>query len=241
MCDMIRIFGEEISCGERVQSTKALWTWNVKGVADGITFDKGRSYKGWTKHGFPIKACQYDALNTDKTPGAQALGGWIPLKEDELVTCIYRKTGDDTGEFLILVYPTDNPGLGIKKTPGITRIPKPTYDLVIETAHISYKGPGKHIDCTAKAKSIFAPQWDMVYGIKKGSMTEKEYTERYHALMLASYKKYKELWLKAIREEHIVLKCYCKVGDFCHRPLLATYIRKVAEANGLTVHVKGEV
>jgi uncharacterized protein YeaO (DUF488 family) len=77
------------------------------------------------------------------------------------------------------------------------------------------------------------PGWELVNGIKAGSITQEEYTERYKE-KLASLSK-DVIWeqLKSISETNgcrdLVLLCYEKVGDFCHRHLVADWLGGVEE------------
>lgn len=77
------------------------------------------------------------------------------------------------------------------------------------------------------------PGWELVNGIKTGSITQEEYTERYKE-KLASLSK-DAIWeqLKSISEANgcrdLVLLCYEKVGDFCHRHLVADWLGDVDE------------
>ena len=90
-----------------------------------------------------------------------------------------------------------------------------------------YHGPNK-LDITVKSGvKIFAPTWDMVLGYKNGTITKEEYIEKYMQMMRESYKRYKRAWTTLLNGDRVVLCCYCKPGDFCHRLLLAEILEKL--------------
>lgn len=94
------------------------------------------------------------------------------------------------------------------------------------------------LDITVKSgEKIFAPTWDMVMGYKKGTLTKTGYTEMYQEMMRESYRVNKTRWENLIRgaieaQRPVILCCYCRAGDFCHRYLLREYLIKVAESMG---------
>lgn len=102
------------------------------------------------------------------------------------------------------------------------------------------KNPDK-LDITVKTGSlIFQPTWEMVLGFKNGSWTEDQYTRQYLALMRKKWRTYREVWNLLLRQERIVLCCYCKPGAFCHRLLLADMLVKCgAEYKGEIQNTKG--
>lgn len=98
----------------------------------------------------------------------------------------------------------------------------------IYTAQIRYSGPDR-VDTTVKSgDKVFAPTWDMVMGHKNGTISDEEYIKKYVSLMRESLKKNKARWLEIMNMERVVLCCYCRKGNFCHRVLLA----KMFEKNG---------
>ena len=106
-------------------------------------------------------------------------------------------------------------------------------DITIAGAKMAYGygGIGKH----------FAPTWEMVMGEKKGLITQDEYTDLYHTLMLDHYARHPEIWLELLNRKRVVLKCFCKSGNFCHRILLAEYLMKVAAHHGIPFQYAGEL
>ncbi len=105
--------------------------------------------------------------------------------------------------------------------------------LKIWTAQM-YKTKGKDwptLDITVKNQDpfgkAFAPTWSMVMDIKKGIITEEEYTDLYHKRMLHSYDANRTLWEDLLNRDEVVLICFCKAGAFCHRHLLTQYLVKL--------------
>jgi hypothetical protein len=85
----------------------------------------------------------------------------------------------------------------------------------------------KYLDVTiGSGDKVFAPNWDMVRGVKGGTLSEEEYSVMYTNLMRNSYRVNRARWDRILALEEIVLGCYCKVGDFCHRHLLAYMLVK---------------
>ena len=80
---------------------------------------------------------------------------------------------------------------------------------------------------------ILVPGWDLVMGIKEGRITQEQYTERYLSKLAGINKE--EVWkgLNKISAQNgnrdIVLLCYEKRGDFCHRHLVADWLGGVEE------------
>jgi hypothetical protein len=67
-------------------------------------------------------------------------------------------------------------------------------------------------------KSLF-PTWDLVNGIHDGSMNREEYEVKYRQILNKLdaneiYEKYKDS----------VLLCWEKIGEFCHRRIVAEWI-----------------
>jgi len=98
------------------------------------------------------------------------------------------------------------------------------------------------IDTTVKSGDpVFAPNWTIVQGVKANMITEQEYTERYLDLMRSSFKQNRPRWLTLCSMEQVAIACYCPVGVFCHRHLLANMIEKVCSAHGLPFQAMGEL
>ncbi|MBN22764.1 MAG: hypothetical protein CL678_15875 [Bdellovibrionaceae bacterium] len=90
------------------------------------------------------------------------------------------------------------------------------------------------VDTTVKSGAKFlAPTWDMVMGVKDGSLTEEQYTVQYYAMMRESYRRNKEQFLALLGKPAVALGCYCKPGDFCHRLLLIDILKRIAIVNDI--------
>ena len=106
--------------------------------------------------------------------------------------------------------------------------------MIIRTAQYHYRGPDR-LDITVKSKdplgSKFAPTWDMVRTCKTTNTTEAtegNYLRDYYKILEhAPFSKLKDLG------EQITLVCYCPVGAFCHRIVLASVIE--SRGHGLFV------
>ena len=99
--------------------------------------------------------------------------------------------------------------------------------LKVYTSRISYRGKDRWDITVQTGSKIFAPSWDLVMGIKKGQITEKQYTDAYLLMMKESYKKNRKEWDDLLAKDRIVLVCYCPAGAFCHRYLLANILVKL--------------
>lgn len=84
------------------------------------------------------------------------------------------------------------------------------------------------IDTTVKLSSgtarAFAPTWDMVIGIKGGSLSEEAYTQLYKGI-LACIPREVWRWLHTQGEQtgEVTVLCFCPNGKFCHTLLLMDY------------------
>jgi len=101
---------------------------------------------------------------------------------------------------------------------------------MLYTSTIRYKGPGKILDITVKNKHpfgyAFAPTWSMVMDYKKYK-DEESYITLYNAILRLSNTKSKlEQLSKMCHEQDVVLVCFCRAENFCHRFLLAQHLVK---------------
>ena len=107
--------------------------------------------------------------------------------------------------------------------------------LKVYTSQYRYSGKNR-LDITVKSgDKTFAPTCDIVIKVKKGLMTEEEYTKEYYKLMRKSYKENKNKWDKLLSQDEVVLVCFCRTEDFCHRYILAEILVK------LGAEYKGEI
>ena len=86
---------------------------------------------------------------------------------------------------------------------------------------ISYSSPQWF---EGKRLSTLAPEWDMVDSIKKGSLTEEQYTQKY--LLLLKQRKIDPQKLIDTLPDGAVLLCYESPGKFCHRRILAKWVEQ---------------
>jgi len=94
----------------------------------------------------------------------------------------------------------------------------------IYTATYRYSGADR-LDITVKGQhafgQIFAPNWDMVMGVKQGRITNAQYTERYMNILNNVPQAYYD---ELAKYPEITLVCFCPKGAFCHRVLLASHL-----------------
>lgn len=99
-----------------------------------------------------------------------------------------------------------------------------------------------YIDTTVKSGDpVFAPSWEIVMGVKKGDITEDEYTEIYKQLMRDSYQANRSRWDEVANMDQVTVCCYCPDGCFCHRYLLVEMFRAHCGAHNLPFEYCGEL
>lgn len=112
--------------------------------------------------------------------------------------------------------------------------------LRISTSRIGHKAADDEmvVDVTVKTGlKTFAPSWDMVMGYKNGTMTKERYAELYTIMMEKNWDNNRSEWMRLINHaaennKVVVLCCYCKTGDFCHRHILKRFLAEKAETVG---------
>ena len=91
----------------------------------------------------------------------------------------------------------------------------------------------------------FAPTWDIVMASKENRISWEEYTKRYTDLMRQRYIEKKNLFLKALSYNNLVLRCYCKDTSRsirkCHRYILTDILEKIASRHNIKCRCMGEV
>jgi len=94
----------------------------------------------------------------------------------------------------------------------------------IYTAHYRYGGDDR-IDITVKGNdpdwAPFKPTWEMVMGVKKGTVSESDYINMYLDIV---NKVPVATWDKLLSMEEITLVCFCPQDAFCHRNILTRQI-----------------
>lgn len=102
--------------------------------------------------------------------------------------------------------------------------------VTVYTGHYRYAGPDR-LDITVKGQDpigrVFAPTWSMVTLLKKGVMTQENYTAQYHRRMRESWKENKGIWQKVWDMDVVTFVCFCPSGAFCHRYLLADMFQRM--------------
>lgn len=116
--------------------------------------------------------------------------------------------------------------------------------LEIWTGRYSYRGPDR-LDVTVKGKDSvgkhFAPTWNMVQGIIKGTLSKKIYEEEYRKMMLLSYTNNIDIWRRVFNMQEVTFVCFCAPGSFCHRYILRNFIAELANSRkDLDVTLMGE-
>lgn len=100
-----------------------------------------------------------------------------------------------------------------------------------------YRGPDG-LDITIKSsrglgRTFAPPSWDMVLGVKRGTVSELHYRDWYLNVLRTSYRTQPRAWQQLLALPKVVLLCYCRPGTFCHRHLLADVLGKLgAELHG---------
>ena len=95
-------------------------------------------------------------------------------------------------------------------------------------------GKASGLDITVKSaprwSRPFTPTWEMVLGHKNKTISDEEYTQRYHEILEQVPKDtWRELWLLGQESGEVILLCYCPDRErsggikFCHTRLLAAY------------------
>lgn len=105
------------------------------------------------------------------------------------------------------------------------------------------KHKAEFIDITVKSGlKIFAPSWELVLGHKDGSISDEEYTKRYRAMMIDSWKNHRAEWEAFLRADgYKAIGCYCKPGTFCHRKLLVEIFRELCQKLQIPFNYYGEL
>lgn len=110
---------------------------------------------------------------------------------------------------------------------------------MLYTAQYRYPGQDR-LDITVKGNNVdgklYAPTWDIVMGVKNGTITEEEYTRRYYDMLSNKHNNDVEAAKQTINlvkmvmgsenmpERDITLVCFCPANAFCHRHLLVKWL-----------------
>jgi len=71
-------------------------------------------------------------------------------------------------------------------------------------------------------ESELFPSWEMIHGIKKGFITPSEYESMYREVILY---RLNPLEIYEVHKESVLL-CWEKIGEFCHRRIVASWIEE---------------
>lgn len=98
------------------------------------------------------------------------------------------------------------------------------------------------LDITVKSgDQTFAPYGWALAKIKKGEMSEDEYTELYRRKMNDSLKENWARWVEVCEMKEVAIACYCRSGCYCHRYLLKDYLGKLSGRLGISFEYAGEL
>lgn len=102
------------------------------------------------------------------------------------------------------------------------------------------------IDTTVKSShksgyGFLAPSWDIVMGIKRGEISESEYTTAYLGMLEVSQVQHPEKWETLLTLPNIAFACFCSSNVFCHRHLLYNYFQDYAKKHGVELKLCGEI
>lgn len=99
-----------------------------------------------------------------------------------------------------------------------------------------------HLDTTSKSGvEELAPGWAIVFPYKNNEIDDKEYERLYNIRLDMLSQRHQEYWESLIKQETVCLACYCRAGFFCHRHLLAKYIKRYAEQRGVECTIENEI
>jgi len=106
--------------------------------------------------------------------------------------------------------------------------------LIVYTARMSrsWKEDPDALDVTIKSSrglaAVFAPDnWEMVMGVKRGTVPTAVYRDWYLGVLRRSYCQERSQWEMLLARKRAVLMCYCHPWQFCHRHILAAVLAKL--------------
>jgi len=85
------------------------------------------------------------------------------------------------------------------------------------------------IDTTVKSGDPrLAPNWRIVMGHKRGTVSDEEYIREYLMMMRMSYLENRDFWDGLLKRDRLIFACYCKKqARFCHRYILAEIFERL--------------
>jgi len=113
-------------------------------------------------------------------------------------------------------------------TGQISRISRPYLDITVKSG----QGLGK----------LLSPTWDMVMGIKRGTLSHADYTDRYIELLRTRYRNDKAGFIQLLTpdSDELLVACFCRPHSFCHRYIAVEVLQKIGYAHGIIVGYGGE-
>jgi len=90
------------------------------------------------------------------------------------------------------------------------------------------------LDTTVKSGAYqLAPTWEMVLGIKAGSIDQDTYSQAYKNIIDYWYYNDPLFFESLITQSPVALGCYCPPNTFCHRHLLVKHLSTITDVNYL--------
>ncbi len=117
--------------------------------------------------------------------------------------------------------------------------------MIITTGQINHISR-PYLDITVKSGQglgrLLAPTWDMVMGIKRGTLSQADYTESYLHLLRTRYRDDKAGFIQLLTPANgeLNIACYCGPYSFCHRYIAVEVLQKIGQAHGISVEYGGE-
>ncbi|MBN1430341.1 MAG: hypothetical protein JXB07_18370 [Anaerolineae bacterium] len=103
-----------------------------------------------------------------------------------------------------------------------------------------------YLDITVKSGQglgrLLAPNWEMVMGIKRQTLSQDSYTDRYLDLLRTRYRSNKAGFIQLLTPDsgELLMGCFCVPHTFCHRYIAVEVLQKIGRAHGITVEYGGE-
>ena len=117
--------------------------------------------------------------------------------------------------------------------------------MIITTGQINHISR-PYLDITVKSGQglgkLLAPTWVMVMGIKRGTLSQVDYTESYLNLLRTRYRNDKAGFIQLLTPDsgELLIGCYCRPHSFCHRYIAVEVLQKIGYAHGIIVGYGGE-
>lgn len=84
------------------------------------------------------------------------------------------------------------------------------------------------VDTTVKTGCVqLAPTWEMVLGVKRGTLSEAQYTTHYQQILEYWWFRDPLFFDDLMQTPRLAVGCYCAAGQFCHRHLLVGFLQHI--------------